>query len=142
MGAGVEVDMPDFGPTDAFEHFRAKARAFLREHERRPGDPQAAHEQAADAPPISRSWSDAHRERSRQRRGHSRRRRKTTRASGSSFAPWSASTAGAAKEAFAGFLAGKTLTANQIEFVDLIVNHLTEHGLMDARCSTSRRSPI
>jgi len=38
----------------------------------------------------------------------------------------------AAKEALAGFLMGKTLTANQIEFVDLIVNHLTEHGVMEA----------
>ncbi len=38
-----------------------------------------------------------------------------------------------AKEALAGFLAGKTLTANQIEFVNLVVNHLTEHGVMDAK---------
>ncbi len=38
----------------------------------------------------------------------------------------------ASKEALAGFLAGKSLTANQIEFVNLIVNHLTEHGVMDA----------
>ncbi len=38
----------------------------------------------------------------------------------------------AAKQAFAGFLAGKTLSANQIEFVDMIVNHLTEHGVMGA----------
>jgi len=38
----------------------------------------------------------------------------------------------AAKEALAGFLVGKTLSANQIEFVNLIVNHLTEHGVMDA----------
>jgi type I restriction enzyme R subunit len=36
----------------------------------------------------------------------------------------------AAKQAFAGFLAGGTLTANQIEFVNLIVEHLTEHGAM------------
>jgi type I restriction enzyme R subunit len=36
----------------------------------------------------------------------------------------------AAKQAFAGFMAGKTLTANQIEFVNLIVDHLTEHGAM------------
>jgi type I restriction enzyme R subunit len=26
----------------------------------------------------------------------------------------------------------QTLNSNQIEFVDLIVNHLTEHGVMDA----------
>jgi type I restriction enzyme R subunit len=38
----------------------------------------------------------------------------------------------AAKEALAGFLAGKKLGANQIEFVNLIVNHLTEHGVMEA----------
>ncbi|HRF13140.1 MAG TPA: type I restriction-modification enzyme R subunit C-terminal domain-containing protein, partial [Candidatus Accumulibacter phosphatis] len=29
------------------------------------------------------------------------------------------------------FLAGKTLTANQIEFVNLILDHLTEQGVMD-----------
>lgn len=38
----------------------------------------------------------------------------------------------AAKEALAGFLTGKTLGANQIEFVNLIVNHLTEHGVIEA----------
>lgn len=39
---------------------------------------------------------------------------------------------GAAKEALGGFLAGKNLSGNQIEFVNLIVNHLTEHGVMSA----------
>lgn len=38
---------------------------------------------------------------------------------------------GAAKEALAGFLAGKTMTANQIEFVNLIVEHLTRNGVME-----------
>ena len=38
----------------------------------------------------------------------------------------------AAKEALAGFLNGKMLSANQIEFVNLIVDHLTEHGVMAA----------
>ena len=38
----------------------------------------------------------------------------------------------AAKQALSGFLSGKTLPSNQIEFVDLIVNHLTEHGVMEA----------
>ncbi|EQD26478.1 type III restriction enzyme, res subunit, partial [mine drainage metagenome] len=38
----------------------------------------------------------------------------------------------AAKEALAGFLNGKMLGANQIEFVNLIVDHLTEHGVMEA----------
>ncbi len=38
----------------------------------------------------------------------------------------------AAKRAFTGFLAGRPLTADQIEFVDMIVNSLTERGVMDA----------
>jgi type I restriction enzyme R subunit len=38
----------------------------------------------------------------------------------------------AAKAAFASFLAGKSLTASQIEFVNLIIDHLTEHGFIDA----------
>ena len=36
------------------------------------------------------------------------------------------------KEALAGFLTAKTLSAGQIEFLNLIVNHLTEHGVMEA----------
>ena len=39
---------------------------------------------------------------------------------------------GAAKEAFADFLAGRTMTASQIEFVDLIIDHLTNQGVVSA----------
>jgi type I restriction enzyme R subunit len=37
----------------------------------------------------------------------------------------------AAKEALAGFIQGKTFIANQLEFVNLVVDHLTEHGVME-----------
>jgi len=37
---------------------------------------------------------------------------------------------GAAKEAMAGFLAGKTFAASQIEFINLVIDHLTEHGIV------------
>ena len=37
----------------------------------------------------------------------------------------------AAKQAMDGFLAGKTLNANQIQFVNMVVDHLAEHGLLD-----------
>lgn len=40
---------------------------------------------------------------------------------------------GAAKEAMGGFLTGRTLSANQIEFVNLVVDHLTEHGVVEPR---------
>ena len=39
----------------------------------------------------------------------------------------------AAKDAFAGFLNGRTLNSNQIEFINLIIDHLTERGAMDPR---------
>ena len=38
----------------------------------------------------------------------------------------------AATQALNVFVMGKTLSANQLEFVNLIVNHLTEHGVMEA----------
>ena len=37
----------------------------------------------------------------------------------------------AAKRAFEGFLADKTLNANQIEFVNLVIDHLTQSGWLD-----------
>jgi type I restriction enzyme R subunit len=39
----------------------------------------------------------------------------------------------AAKQALGAFLEGRALTANQIEFVNLIIDHLTERGVMDPR---------
>lgn len=39
----------------------------------------------------------------------------------------------AAKRAFDGFLAGKAPTGNQIEFLNMIIDHLTERGAMDPR---------
>jgi type I restriction enzyme R subunit len=38
----------------------------------------------------------------------------------------------AAKRAFDGFVTGKTLTANQIQFVNLVVDYLTQSGWMSA----------
>ncbi len=39
----------------------------------------------------------------------------------------------AAKHAFDQFIAGKTLSANQLEFVNLIIDHLTERGAIEPR---------
>ena len=35
-----------------------------------------------------------------------------------------------AKDAMGIFLAGKSISANRIEFVNLVVDHLTEHGIV------------
>ena len=39
----------------------------------------------------------------------------------------------AAKRAFDGFLLGRKLTAHQHEFIDMMIDHLTERGIMDPR---------
>ena len=39
----------------------------------------------------------------------------------------------AAKRAFDAFLAGRTFTANQHEFINKVIDHLTERGVMDPR---------
>ena len=38
----------------------------------------------------------------------------------------------AATEAFGEFLVGRTLTASQIDFINLIISHLTQNGVMEA----------
>lgn len=38
----------------------------------------------------------------------------------------------AAKEAMGGFIAGRALSANQLEFINLVVDHLTAHGAIPA----------
>jgi type I restriction enzyme, R subunit len=52
----------------------------------------------------------------------------------------------AAKLAFAGFLSDKALSANQIEFVNIIIDHLTERGVMEPALLYERpftdRSPL
>jgi hypothetical protein len=37
----------------------------------------------------------------------------------------------AAKAAFNGFVSGRTLNASQLEFIDMMIDHLTQHGVMD-----------
>src|SRR5262249_46499636 len=39
----------------------------------------------------------------------------------------------AAKQAFSGFLEGRTLSADQLEFLDLVIGHLTARGIVDPK---------
>lgn len=131
IGSEAGVDLPGFGAPDNFERFRTKARAFLKEHEDHvsirklrmnkpltPSDLQALEEMLtasgiAGAGDVQKAKNDNH-----------------------GLGLFVRSLVGldreAAKQAYAGFLADKTLNASQIEFVNLIVNYLTEHGVMGA----------
>jgi type I restriction enzyme R subunit len=130
MGEETAVALPGFGEGTDYARFRAKAQAFLRAHQ----DHVAIHKlrmnkalTAADLAELERMLAES--------------------GVGGADAIELARTAchglglfvrslvgmdrEATKEAFTGFLAGKTLTANQIEFVNLILDHLTEQGVMD-----------
>ena len=123
---------------ETMERFRAKARAFLRA--RGPhGDPPTPNEQATYSERPGRAGKDAGRERYRGL-GQSRAAKTESQGLGLFVRSLVGLDRGAAKGAFAEFLAGRTLSANQIEFIDLIINHLTEHGVMGAAALTSPRS--
>jgi type I restriction enzyme R subunit len=131
MGEATSFDLLGIAPPEDMERFKAKASAFLRNHQDHiaihrlrmnkpltPNDLEALESMLAengvgDAETITRAKEESQ-------------------GLGLLVRSLIGLDRGAAKEAFADFLEGKTLTANQIEFVDLIINHLTEHGVMGA----------
>lgn len=48
----------------------------------------------------------------------------------SSCGPWSVSIAARVNDALSDFLQDTTLSANQIEFLNLVVDYLTQHGVL------------
>jgi type I restriction enzyme, R subunit len=131
IGDASEIAFSDFTPPGAFEKFRAKARHFLRQHQ----EHVAIHKlrtnrqlTATDLEELERmlresgTGTDDDIERAK--------------ADADGLGLFVRSLVGldraAAREAFATFLTGRTLAANQIELVNMIVEHLTENGIMDA----------
>ena len=131
MGTEASVDLPGFAAPDSFERFRAKARAFLKQHE----DHIAIHKLRMNKALTAADLAELERMLAESGVGGIReidRAKEESRGLGLFVRSLVGLDREAAKEALAGFLSGKTLNSNQIEFVDLIVNHLTEHGVMDA----------
>ncbi|MDD2883158.1 MAG: DEAD/DEAH box helicase family protein [Rhodoferax sp.] len=130
VGETSEVALPLGGSAGDFERFRLKVRAYLRAHEDhitlhklRRNLPLTATDLTelerllidsgtATAEDVARAGQEAH-----------------------GLGLFVRSLVGldreAATQALNGFVAGKTLSANQLEFVNLIVTHLTERGIMD-----------
>ncbi len=131
MGGETHVVLPGLGEGTDYAKFRAKAQAFLRAHQ----DHVAIHKlrlnkalTAADLTELERmlveSGVGAAEEIGR------------AKSESQGLGLFVRSLVGmdreAAKAAMSGFLNGKAWSASQIEFVNLIVNHLTEHGVMEA----------
>ena len=132
LGDGSVVALPGISVGTNWERFRAKARAYLRDHEdhvalqrlRRnkqlTADDLAALERilldsgAGGADEINKAAEEAH-------------------GLGLFIRSLVGLDRAAATEAFAEFLDGKTYSRDQIDFVQLIVQHLTDNGVMEAR---------
>lgn len=131
MGTESPVDLPAFSLPEGFERFRAKARAFLRQHQ----DHVTIHKLRMNKALTQSDLDELERMLTASGVGGPDDVHKAAEES-HGLGLFVRSLVGldreAAKEALAGFLLGKSLTANQIEFTNLIVNHLTEHGSMKA----------
>lgn len=113
-----------------FERFRAKARAFLRAHE----DRLALQKLRRNQPLTPTDLQEL--ERLLQEAGGSVADIAKARNESAGLGVFVRSLVGldrvAAKELFNDFLANGAATANQIEFLNLLIDHLTEQGVMDA----------
>jgi type I restriction enzyme, R subunit len=130
MGGESEIGLPVFDAPDSFERFRAKARAFLKEHENHITIHKLRTNNAltlSDLDELERMLTSS----GVGRTGDLQKAKEESHGLGLFVRSLMGLDREAAKEAFAGFLAGKTLNASQIEFVNLIVDHLTAHGIVD-----------
>jgi hypothetical protein len=129
MGDETEVELPGLGLGTDRAKFRAKAQAFLRAHQ----DHLAIHKlrmnkalTAADLAELQRILGES---------GVGapediQRAAEESQGLGLFVRSLVGMDRSAAKEAMATFLTGKSLSANQIEFVNLVVDHLTEQGIV------------
>ncbi|MGE0445854.1 MAG: type I restriction-modification enzyme R subunit C-terminal domain-containing protein, partial [Vicinamibacterales bacterium] len=131
MGDEVAIDLPGFGSGDDFEKFRAKARVFLRAHQ----DHVAIHKLRTNRALTASDLAELERMLAESGIGAAEdinRARRESEGLGVFVRSLVGLDRESAKGALAGFLSGKALSANQIQFVNLIVDHLTEHGVMEA----------
>ena len=130
IGSETEFELGGFAAGTNYEKFLAKARAFLRQHL----DHVAIHKLRSNKPLTASDIAELERILSESGLGEPddlRRAAEESQGLGLFVRSLVGMDRGAAKEAMASFLAGKSLVANQIEFINLIVDHLTEHGAVE-----------
>jgi type I restriction enzyme, R subunit len=129
IGDGVELVLPQIGEAD-FARFKQKARHFLKAHEDhivlhklRQGRPLTA----TDLNELEKMLLDA----GVGEAGDIERARETSQGFGRFVRSLVGLDRAAVSEAFGEFLSAGTASAAQIEFINLIVEHLTDQGIMD-----------
>ena len=130
LGGDKPVELPGFGVGSDFERFRAKARQFLKAHENH----ITIHKLRLNEPLTASDLSELERmllEAGIGTAADISRAKQESAGLGMFVRSIVGLDRGAAKRAFDRFHAGKSLTASQLEFIDLIINHLTQNGWMD-----------
>ncbi|KAE9640434.1 DUF4145 domain-containing protein [Pseudomonas sp. PB103] len=130
LGQIDEVIMPSMVNPASFERFRDKARAFLRAHQDhlslqklRRNQPLTALDLEALEQMLVESGGGA---------GEISRAKEQAKGLGLFIRSLVGLDRDAASDALSEFLAGKSFNASQIEFSNLVIQHLTEHGVMSA----------
>jgi len=130
MGSEIDVELPIFAETGNFEKFRAKTRTFLLEHQ----DNTVIHKLRMNIALTPSDLDELEKMLSESGVGKPEdisRTKEESKGLGLFVRSLVGMEREAAKQSLATFLSGKTLIANQIEFINLIINHLTEHGTID-----------
>ena len=131
MGEEIIVELPHFTSTDQFYKFRSKARAFLRGHQ----DNIVIFKLRTNKQLTASDLSELERILAESGIGETEdinRAKEESQGLGLFVRSLVGLDREVAKQELASFIADKNLNANQIEFIDMIINYLTEHGVMDA----------
>jgi len=130
LGEGAAIDLPGITTGMNLAKFKDKARQFLRDHESHLSLQRLRRNQpltTSDLAELERMLVEA---------GGSPEVIKLATEQNHGLGIFIRSLVGldreTAKQAFSQFVSGTTATANQLEFIDLIVQYLTENGTMDA----------
>ena len=130
LGEGTDIDLPDVGTGMNLERFREKARQFLRAHESDLSLQRLKRNQPltrTDLNQLEHMLLDA---------GGTQEVIDRAKEQSNGLGFFIRSLVGldheTAKQAFSQFISGTAVSASQIEFINLVVNYLTENGIMEA----------
>ena len=130
LGEGTDIVLPDVGTGMNIERFREKARQFLKAHESHLSLQRLKRNQPitpSDLEQLEHMLLDA---------GGTQEVIERAKEQSNGLGFFIRSLVGldhdTAKQAFSQFISGTSVSANQIEFVNLVVNYLTENGVMEA----------
>ena len=132
LGPETLIEIPNFGSGSEFDRFRAKARQFLLAHENHLTIYKLKFNQSLTATDLS----ELERILLESGIGTSENleyAKEMSQGLGLFIRSLVGLNREAAKQAFAEFLSGSTASADQIEFINLIIDHLTHHGMMNPR---------